>query len=73
MLKMKKACEKCKTSTGKDETAYICSYECTFCGNCADKMEYTCPNCAGELLARPTRLNSVATVVTSQIKSRLFS
>ena len=36
--------------------ARICSHECTFCGQCADEMARTCPNCGGELVARPRRL-----------------
>ena len=36
-------------------TARICSYECTFCVACAESMEHVCPNCGGELVARPTR------------------
>ena len=38
-----------------DGTAFICSYECTFCGDCAEAMELRCPNCGGELVARPRR------------------
>jgi hypothetical protein len=36
--------------------AWICSHECTFCGKCADEMSRRCPNCGGELVARPRRL-----------------
>jgi hypothetical protein len=35
--------------------ARICSYECTFCAPCSDAMQDTCPNCGGELVARPRR------------------
>jgi hypothetical protein len=35
--------------------AFICSFECTFCAECADELDETCPNCGGELLDRPTR------------------
>ncbi|RYY11673.1 MAG: DUF1272 domain-containing protein, partial [Alphaproteobacteria bacterium] len=36
--------------------AFICSFECTFCAECADALDERCPNCGGELLDRPTRL-----------------
>ncbi|MFD6353772.1 DUF1272 domain-containing protein [Nocardia tengchongensis] len=36
--------------------ALICSYECTFCESCGRTMDYVCPNCGGELVARPRRL-----------------
>lgn len=35
--------------------AFICSMECTFCANCADRMDELCPNCGGDLLDRPIR------------------
>ena len=35
--------------------AAICSFECTFCVECAEAMEHVCPNCAGELVPRPRR------------------
>ena len=39
------------------DLAYICSYECTFCANCAEAMAAVCPNCGGELVPRPRRGN----------------
>ena len=38
-----------------DADATICSFECTFCPACAEAMEHVCPNCGGELVARPKR------------------
>ncbi len=35
--------------------AFICSFECTFCANCADRLDEICPNCGGDLLDRPIR------------------
>lgn len=57
MLEMKKDCETCRTALSPDGVAYICSYECTFCEICA-KGEHggVCPNCGGELVARPKRM-----------------
>ena len=56
-LEMKTACEKCGTKLQPDGEAYICSYECTFCPNCAESMHTVCPNCGGELVVRPQRNN----------------
>jgi hypothetical protein len=56
MLEMRTTCERCGTAldAGTD-TARICSYECTFCASCSDEMSGVCPNCSGELVARPRR------------------
>ena len=35
--------------------AFICSFECTFCAECADALDDICPNCGGELTDRPAR------------------
>ena len=40
----------------KKGEARICSFECTFCPDCATAMKETCPNCGGELLPRPKRM-----------------
>ena len=56
MLKMKQHCEKCNASLSLDGPAYICSYECTYCRECTNKMDARCPNCNGELAIRPKRL-----------------
>ena len=55
-LEMRDTCERCGTSLAADGTAAICSYECTFCADCATAMEHVCPNCAGELVPRPKRV-----------------
>jgi len=54
-LKMKPACERCNAGLAAEGEAYICSYECTFCHNCAVELHRRCPNCGGELVARPRR------------------
>ncbi|RMD62228.1 MAG: DUF1272 domain-containing protein [Alphaproteobacteria bacterium] len=54
-LQMKPACERCEAVLAVDDPAYICSYECTFCGDCAQDMSHVCPNCGGELVVRPRR------------------
>jgi hypothetical protein len=36
--------------------ALICTYECTFCRECArSRLGGVCPNCGGNLVARPIR------------------
>ena len=55
MLEMRSKCEKCGTYLPYDAEAFICSFECTFCGDCAASMDAICPNCSGELVARPRR------------------
>ena len=72
MLKMKSTCEKCNSPTGLAETAYICSFECTFCETCTTQFGGVCPNCSGELLRRPTRLKKPLDVAKSQIKAKLL-
>ncbi|MBD0252932.1 MAG: DUF1272 domain-containing protein [Rubrobacter sp.] len=54
-LEMRRRCELCDAALDDGGTAFICSYECTFCASCAREMELTCPNCGGELVARPHR------------------
>jgi len=54
---MKGVCEGCSIPLAPDSDAYICSYECTFCQNCYVSNRKICPNCTGELVRRPKRLN----------------
>ncbi|MEU6114210.1 DUF1272 domain-containing protein [Streptomyces sp. NPDC047117] len=54
-LEMRDRCERCGTALQQTSSARICSYECTFCVSCSDAMRHTCPNCGGELVARPRR------------------
>jgi len=58
MLEMRPSCEHCNSPLPADhEGAVICSYECTFCTDCAkDPLQRRCPNCQGELLRRPRRV-----------------
>ena len=71
MLKMKTSCEKCQADLAQTDLAYICSFECTFCGPCTHAMSNVCPNCSGELVKRPTRVRKVADVAVSQVRSKL--
>lgn len=57
MLQMRPGCECCDKDLPADAAgAMICSFECTFCADCAaDVLGGACPNCGGQLVARPTR------------------
>ena len=56
MLQMRPGCECCdKDLPAHEAGARICSFECTFCEACASGLQQVCPNCGGELVARPTR------------------
>ncbi|MBA3880204.1 MAG: DUF1272 domain-containing protein [Sphingobium sp.] len=56
MLEMRPDCERCGADLPADAPgAFICSFECSFCAECADALDERCPNCGGELLDRPTR------------------
>jgi hypothetical protein len=57
-LEMREHCERCGVALAQDDDAVICSHECTFCRPCAESMEHTCPNCGGELVARPKRVTA---------------
>ena len=52
---MRDSCERCGRGLQHVDAAVICSFECTFCAACADEMDGVCPNCGGELVARPRR------------------
>jgi hypothetical protein len=54
-LEMRSACERCQISLAAADSAFICSYECTFCPGCGENMNQVCPNCGGELVRRPRR------------------
>jgi hypothetical protein len=53
---MRNTFEPCGAALTTDGEAYICSHECTFCGECLEALAQTCPNCGGELLRRPRRV-----------------
>lgn len=57
MLQLRPNCECCNVDLPPDSTrALICSFECTFCDACArERLNLRCPNCGGELVARPRR------------------
>ena len=57
MLQLRPNCECCNRDLPAAALdARICSFECTFCANCADThLQCHCPNCGGELVRRPVR------------------
>lgn len=57
MLQLRPNCECCnKDLPNESLEARICTFECTFCSDCADdRLNGICPNCGGELLRRPRR------------------
>ena len=57
MLQLRPNCECCDRDLPAESTeARICSFECTFCAGCAEAVLHgICPNCGGELVARPRR------------------
>ncbi len=58
MLDLRPNCECCDRDLAPDSPdARICTFECTFCADCADKtFQGVCPNCGGDLVRRPIRL-----------------
>ena len=57
MLEIRTNCENCnKNLPNESSEAMICSYECTFCTECVEKILFNvCPNCGGGFEKRPTR------------------
>lgn len=57
MLALRPNCECCDRDLPPNSAeARICTYECTFCAECADGVfRGLCPNCGGNLVARPIR------------------
>ena len=57
MLALRPNCECCDKDLPPESTqARICTFECTFCADCADeRLHGICPNCTGGLVRRPIR------------------
>jgi hypothetical protein len=56
VLELRPTCEHCNRLLPPESTqARICSFECTFCAECADKLHNVCPNCGGGFVPRPIR------------------
>jgi uncharacterized protein len=57
VLELRPNCECCdKDLPPATADAMICTFECTFCVDCATNvLAGICPNCSGNLVARPIR------------------
>ncbi|WP_028079524.1 DUF1272 domain-containing protein [Solimonas soli] len=57
MLELRPVCEHCARALPPDATdARICSFECTFCADCVERvLKNVCPNCGGGFAPRPVR------------------
>jgi hypothetical protein len=58
VLELRPNCECCdRDLPPASDLARICTFECTFCAECAEgRFRGICPNCGGELVRRPVRL-----------------
>jgi len=57
MLELRPTCEHCNRQLPPESPeAWICSFECTFCGDCVENvLRNVCPNCGGGFMPRPVR------------------
>ena len=57
MLEIRPNCEHCNKDLPNTSTeAMICSFECTYCKDCAlEIFENVCPSCGGNFVPRPIR------------------
>ncbi|MEM7417468.1 MAG: DUF1272 domain-containing protein [Gemmatimonadota bacterium] len=57
MLALRPNCECCDRDLPPESTdAVICTFECTFCSDCAEGvLASVCPNCGGGFVPRPIR------------------
>ena len=57
MLEIRPNCEHCgKDLPNTSSEAMICSFECTYCTECAlEVFENVCPSCTGNFVKRPIR------------------
>lgn len=63
MLELRPNCECCDADLPAESAdARICSFECTFCAECAEGvLKGACPNCGGALVVRPPRAGAMLT------------
>jgi hypothetical protein len=56
-LELRPNCELCdKDLPPASAQARICTFECTFCADCAEtRLGGACPNCGGNFTTRPIR------------------
>lgn len=71
MLELRPNCECCDRDLPPDtDAARICTFECTFCSECAEaRLGGICPNCGGNLVERPARpAAALATAPASSVR-----
>ena len=70
-LELRPNCECCdRDLPNGDPQARICTFECTFCADCAtQKFGGACPTCGGDLVLRPTRRDEWLTKVPASAKT----
>ena len=73
MLELRPNCECCNRDLPPQaDDALICTFECTFCIDCATTiLRGVCPNCGGELVRRPRR--SAEKLATYLLRPDAFS
>ncbi len=56
-MELRPNCEACDRDLPPNSVeARICSFDCTFCAECVDKLlSNVCPNCGGGFVPRPIR------------------
>ena len=55
-LHLRPNCEGCDKDLPPTATdAMICSFECTWCASCVERLRNVCPNCGGGFTPRPIR------------------
>ena len=56
MMALRPNCECCDRDLPPSAPAMICTFECTFCPECAEgHFAGRCPNCGGNFTLRPIR------------------
>jgi len=57
MLEIRPNCEHCNKELPYNSTeAMVCSFECTYCKDCATTIfKNVCPSCGGNFVSRPIR------------------
>lgn len=70
MLEIRQNCEHCNKALPNSSTeAMICSFECTYCKNCAlEIFTNVCPSCTGNLVERPIRPSKMIEKYPASIK-----
>lgn len=72
MLELRPHCECCGRDLLPEATdAMICSFECTYCADCAEsRLHGVCPNCGGDFQARPRRVGALLAKYPASVQRR---